>query len=102
VDRLKTRAAEVARGLADDDIAVITLRRMEAEILLHALEQAVEDPADPAACDRRTVRHDLMNALGAIDNYAELIADDIASLAPEARAVRAAVQDIVARVGKMR
>jgi len=93
VDRLKARAAAVARGLADDDIAVIALRRMEADILLDALEQDAEHHPE---CDRRTTRHDLMNALGAIDNYAELIADDIVSLAPEARAVRAAVQDIVA------
>jgi hypothetical protein len=48
----------------------------------------------------RTARHDLMNALGAIDNFSELILLDH-SLA-EAQAVRAAVRAMVDAVETMR
>ncbi|WP_299441236.1 hypothetical protein [uncultured Rhodospira sp.] len=82
-----------ADGLGND-MAVIHRRLVDVDRLVAALV-ASSDPMDPAT---RMARHDLMNALGAIDNYAELIAVDHAQAATEAEAVRAAVRDIVTRV----
>jgi len=75
-------------GPAAEDAAVIERRMADADQLLHA----EIDTAQPYG-DDRMVRHDLMNALGAVDNYAELIAFD--EHIPEADAVREAVRRVV-------
>jgi hypothetical protein len=108
---LRARAAGLGGGPADSDIAVIVARHREAETLLCILAPALmgdgagraagmaagmeADVHPPARADARRLRHDLMNALGAIDNYAELIAEDVADLAMDAEAVRAAVRGLV-------
>ncbi len=75
-------------GPAAEDAAVVERRMVEADRLMTTL---MEVP--PPDVDGRMLRHDLMNALGAIDNYSELIAfdDDL----KEARAVRDAVRRLV-------
>jgi len=76
-------------GPAGDDAAVIDSRLTEAERLLSALEAT----AEAAVGERREVRHDLVNALGAMDNFAELIFLDTSL--PEAEAVRVAVRHAI-------
>lgn len=79
-------------GALASDVAVIR-RRMEDAAALLGPATAGPDAMAPAV---RTARHDLMNALGAIDNHAELILEDGGPSA--AGAVRAAVADLVAAV----
>ncbi len=74
------------------DIAVITRRLAQVEHLIGPAS-AGPDPMAPAA---RQARHDLMNALGAIDNHAELIVED--HNLDAARAVRAATRALVEAV----
>jgi hypothetical protein len=86
-------ATKVPAGSAlASDVEVIG-RRMENVAALLGPATAGPDAMAPAV---RTARHDLMNALGAIDNHAELILEDGGP--PAAGAVRAAVADLVAAV----
>lgn len=88
---LDHRVAPGADGLGDD-VAVIHRRLVDVERLSAELG-AASDPLDRAT---RMARHDLMNALGAIDNYAELIAVDHALA--EADAIRGVVREVVSTV----
>ncbi|MBB4265837.1 hypothetical protein [Roseospira visakhapatnamensis] len=72
---------------AAEDAAVVSRRMIEADELFEVMEGAASDGRI------RTVRHDLMNALGAVDNYAELIMVDEGMA--EAGAVREAVRRVV-------
>lgn len=78
-------------GPAAEDAAVVERRMVEADRLMTTL---LDVP--PPDVDGRTLRHDLMNALGAIDNYSELIAFDDGL--KEATAVRDAVRRLVLRI----
>ena len=90
---LADAATNVPAGSAlASDVEVIGRRLGDVDTLL---EPATAGP-DAMAPAVRSARHDLMNALGAIDNHAELILEDGGPSA--AGAVRAAVADLVAAV----
>lgn len=99
VERLAARAG--ADPAASDDVSVIVRRLAEAREILDRMEAKGPNGLDADGETRaqiRVLRHDLVNALGAIDNYAELISDDCAGLREETGAVRGAVRDVIARV----
>ncbi|MQX37209.1 hypothetical protein [Roseospira navarrensis] len=99
VDRLARRAAGDAA--AAEDVSVIVRRLADARDILARMDATGPDTLDAngeTRADSRVLRHDLVNALGAIDNYAELIGDDCAGLREETGAVRGAVRDVIARV----
>ncbi|SDE78651.1 hypothetical protein [Rhodospira trueperi] len=90
------RRAGADTGQLGEDVAVVCARLNDVARLagvLGAMER-------PMARDARDTRHDLMNALGAIDNFSELIALD--HNLEEAQAVRAAVRVMVDAVEAMR
>jgi hypothetical protein len=90
------RRAGAATGQLGEDVAVVRARLDDVTRLAGVLGTMER----PMARDARDTRHDLMNALGAIDNFSELILLDH-SLA-EAQAVRAAVRAMVDAVETMR
>ena len=93
VAELDTATAEApAGGALASDVAVIRRRLGDVAALLGP----ATDGPDAMAPAVRSARHDLMNALGAIDNHAELIQEDGGPAA--VGAVRAAVADLVAAV----
>ncbi|KAA5605178.1 hypothetical protein F1188_12940 [Roseospira marina] len=112
VDRLTASTEGLVRAVAhlrqaatgkaaDEDIEVIVRRLADAETILAAMNgsaQGDHTAPRPDAEHRQSLRHDLMNALGAIDNYAELIADHDATLSEPANAVRTATHDVVQAV----
>lgn len=93
VARLQPTAASAdADPTLREDAGVIIRRLADVDRLA---EPARAGP-DPMAPDVRQARHDLMNALGAIDNHAELIVEDHDLDA--VRAVRDGVRAVVEAV----
>lgn len=90
------RRAGADTGQLGEDVAVVRARLDDVTRLAGVLGTLDR----PMALDARDTRHDLMNALGAIDNFSELIVLDHAL--EEAQAVRGAVRAVVEAVDTLR